>query len=70
MGLVLIALVAGIVYKAAEMGYRNGFLWGALSVLISIGWGMYLPFGFAAGLVGPLLIMLVANLINDPSQGR
>lgn len=67
-GIILIILVAGIVYKAAEMGNRNGAFWAAISVLITLVWGTFLPFGFAAGLVGSLLIMFICNLINDPSN--
>jgi hypothetical protein len=69
-GIILIILVAVIVYKAAEMGSRNGAFWATISVAITLGWGYFLPFGFAAGLFGTLLIMLVCNLIKDPSQGR
>ncbi len=68
-GIVVIVLVAVIVYKAAEMSERSGAVWATISVLITLGWGFFLPFGFAAGLFGTLLIMLVCNVISDP-RGR
>lgn len=67
-GILLIIVAATVVYKAAEMGNRNGSLWAAISVAVSLIWGAFLPFGFAAGLVGTLLIMFLCNLVKDPSQ--
>ena len=68
-GILLIGLVAVIIYRAAEMDNRNGTGWAALSILITLGWGMYLPFGFAAGLIGTFLIMFVCNLISKRNIG-
>ena len=70
MGIMLIILVAGVVYKMAEMGNRSGILWAIISVAISIAWGLFLPFGFAVGLFGSLITMFICNLLNDPSQSR
>lgn len=67
-GIVLIVVVAVICYRAAEMSERSGGIWAAISVLISLGWGFFLPFGYAAGLVGTLLILLVYNVIADPRK--
>lgn len=69
LGIMLTVLVAGIVYQAAEMSDRSGALWAGISVLITLAWGMFLPFGFAAGLIGSLLIMLICNVVSDP-RGR
>lgn len=69
-GILMIVVAAVVVYKAAEMGNRSGPLWATISVAVTLLWGMFLPFGFAAGLFGTLLIMLICNLINDPSQRR
>lgn len=63
-GILLIALVAGIIYKAAEIENRNGTLWAALSILITLAWGLFLPLGFAAGLIGTFLIMFICNMIS------
>lgn len=69
LGIMLTVLVAGIVYQAAEMSERSGVWWAAISVVITLAWGMFLPFGFAAGLIGSLLIMLICNVVSDP-RGR
>jgi len=67
MGLLLTIMVAGIVYKAAEMGNRNGFWWATISVGITLVSGMFIPLSFGVGLFGTLLIMFICNLISDPS---
>ena len=67
-GIMLIVLAAVITYKAAEMSERSGGLWAAICVLITLVWGYFLPFGFAAGLFGSLLIMLVCNVVSDPRK--
>lgn len=69
MGIILTVLTAGIVYKAAEMGNRSGLLWGAISIGITIISGFFIPFSFAVGLFGTFIIMLVCNLISNPSKG-
>lgn len=67
-GILLIVLTAVIVYKAAEMSERSGGLWAAIAVLITLVWGYFLPFGFAVGLFGSLIIMLICNVVTDPRK--
>ena len=69
LGILLIAIAASVVYKAAEMENRNGTGWAALSVLMSLVWGLFLPFGFAVGLFAPLAIMFIVNVVKGPTIG-
>lgn len=68
-GILLIVLVASIVYRAAEMDNRRGVLWASISIVITLLWGLFFPFGFAVGLFGTLLIMFVCNMVSGRPAG-
>ena len=70
LGLLCVAAAVIVVYKAAEMGNRQGWFWAMMAVGLGIINSMLVGTLLAGiiTLVVMMLLMFIANIIHDPTK--